>query len=99
MVQDERNFTVKKIKKYEKLSFDQKNKANNSAFGLACCLITIVAGICNDETFTFVLACLASVFSAINIKNLIEALSKKAGYDLKIEELQDLLEEDSERGR
>ena len=94
----ERNFVVKKIKKYEKLSDDQKNRANSSAFGLAYCLIAIVVGICNYETFIFVLSCFASVFSAINIKNLIEALSKKVGYDLKIEELQDLLEEDNELG-
>lgn len=98
MTNIERNFVVKKIKKYEKLSDDQKNRANSSAFGLAYCLIAIVVGICNYETFIFVLSCFASVFSAINIKNLIEALSKKVGYDLKIEELQDLLEEDNELG-
>ena len=95
MTNIERNFVVKKIKKYEKLSDDQKKRANSSAFGLAYCLIAIVVGICNYETF---ISCFASAFSAINIKNLIEALSKKVGYDLKIEELQGLLEEDNELG-
>ena len=57
MTNIERNFVVKKIKKYEKLSDDQKNRATSSAFGLAYCLIAMVVGICNYETF---ISCFAS---------------------------------------